>query len=230
MLRSEILLGLLVILLNNCLSLGINQEKKIDNIYIIDVTSEDLSKFTQKLDSFLNEVQNDYHSFLIRFGIMFISTYIIIIKLIFKQSNKMLIFLILGCFSFKLLSNKYRDYNLGIKSAKNAINNFHITMNSKRREVLDLDDPKKLKYKTEYVGDEINKYGLHAVFCEIPGKLPSKNANPQSYEHLIGGDCYEYFSQRRFYDTNDISYVGNEKAENHKIIKENNLNIFLNNF
>ncbi len=63
MLRSEILLGLLVILLNNCLSLGINQEKKIDNIYIIDVTSEDLSKFTQKLDSFLNEVQNDYHSF-----------------------------------------------------------------------------------------------------------------------------------------------------------------------
>ena len=45
-------------------------------------------------------------------------------------------------------------------------------------------------------------------YVKFQGKLPSDNANPQSYAHLFGRNCYNFFSQRRFYDKNDISYVG----------------------
>jgi len=228
MLQCNLSLILFLFIINNCLSLGISGEKKFDNLYIIDVASEDLSYFTQRLDYFLNQVKNEYYIFLITFGLIFIFTYLILSKFIFKNINKILVFLILAFISYKFASNKIRHYQLGIRSANNAINNFHLTMNSKTREVLDPDDPRKLRYKTVYVGDEIREYGLHAIFCEIPGKLPSKNTNPQSYAHYIGGDCYEFFSQRRFIDKSDISYVGDEKAEKHKIIQKNNLNIFFN--
>ena len=202
--------------------------KKNLNHFFVNVSSEDLPHFSLKLDSFLNQVKNKYYNFLVVYGIAFLFTYIILIKFIYI--NKILFFLILAFISFILIYDKYNNYQLGIKSANNAINNFHLTMNSETRKILDPDDPKKLKFKTIYVGDEIKEYGLHAVLCEIPGKLPSDNANPQSYAHLFGGNCYNFFSQKRFYDKNDISYVGDKKAEEHKTIKSNNLNIFLNNF
>ena len=228
MMESNLIISLLLIMMNNSLSLGISHEKKFESLYIVDVSSEDLSHFSLKLDSFLNQVKNKYYNFLVVYGIAFLFTYIILIKFIYI--NKILFFLILAFISFISIYNIYNDYQLGIKSANNAINNFHLTMNSETRKILDQDDPKNLKFKTIYVGDEIKEYGLHAVLCEIPGKLPSDNANPQSYAHLFGGNCYNFFSQRRFYDKNDISYVGDKKAEEHKTIKSNNLNIFLNNF
>ena len=140
MMESNLIIFLLLILMNNSLSLGISHEKKFESLYIVDVSSEDLPHFSLKLDSFLNQVKNKYYNFLVVYGIAFLFTYIILIKFIYI--NKILFFLILAFISFILIYDKYNNYQLGIKSANNAINNFHLTMNSETRKILGPDDPK----------------------------------------------------------------------------------------
>ena len=93
------------------------------------------------------------------------------------------------------------------KSAQNAINNLDLIMNIDTSKLIDKNNQEKLKIKDEYIGDEITKYGLHTVFCEIPGTLPSEKANPKSYSNFIGVDCYRYYSQRRYLDPDDPSYI-----------------------
>ena len=126
-------------------------------------------------------------------------------------------------FSFKTLIAKYYDYQYGIRSANNAINNFHLAMETNKHFSYDTENSEPDEI---YVGDEIRKYGLHAVFCEIPGTLPSKNAKSESYKHIIGGFCYLYSSQRRYIDKNDPSFAGDELAKKYKEIKYNDLNYF----
>ena len=226
--RYYFLLFLVIAFQSNSLCLGITNERKKNNSYIIDVSSDDLPDFTKKLYSFLNKVKNEFYIFLFGTGVVFIFTYVILIKFIFKKLDKYFILSILIIIGFKPVLTKWKDYNLGIRSAQNAIYNFHLTMEKETRQILNPDDPEKLEFKKVYIGDEIRKYGLHSIFCEIPGKLPSQNANPKSYEHLIGGDCYDYYSQRKFLDPEDPSYVGDEISKKFKTIKPNNLNIFFN--
>jgi hypothetical protein len=224
--KYYLLLFLLIIFKNHSICLGITNERKYKDVYMIDVSSDDLPIFIEKLYLFLDKVKFDFYMFLIVFVSLFLFTYIIIVRFILKKFDKYLIFSILILISFMPFSKKWKEYNLGIQSAQNAIYNFHSTMDNEVRQILDPDDPEKLKFKTIYIGDEIRKYGLHAIFCEIPGKLQSQNANPKSFLHIIGGSCYKYFSQRKYLDPNDPFYVGDEKSRKFKTIKPNNLNIF----
>ena len=64
--------------------------------------------------------------------------------------------------------------------------------------------------------DEIKKYGIHAVFCEIPGTLPSNNANPSSYS--LGSFCYSYDSQRKYLDPKAFNYVGDIESQKYRKI------------
>lgn len=225
--KYYLLIFLLIVFKNYSLCLGITNERKYKDLYIIDISSDDLPIFIKKLNWFIDKVNLDFYIFLFGTGFFFLFTYIIIIRFIFKNFDKYLILVLLIFISFKPISKKWKDYKLGIQSAQNAINNFYFTMDNETRQILDPDDPEKLEFKTIYIGDEIRKYGLHAIFCEIPGKLQSQNANPKSFSD-IGGNCYKFFSQRKYLDPKDPYYVGDEKARKFKTIKPNNLNIFFN--
>jgi len=220
MMKYNYVLILLFLFENNSLCTGINHEEKFENTYIIDVASEDLHYFIEKLDWYLNKAKTDFYIFLIEVGISFIFTYIIIIYIL-KKIDKFLLLAILIFISFKPVSNKWTDYKLGIKSAESAIYNFHLAMEKDAYQTFDPEEPEETNFKIEYIGDDIKKYGLHAVLCEIPGTRPSRGANPESFSHLIGGYCYNYISQRRYLDSNDPSYVGDEIAKKYRTIQPN---------
>ena len=226
MMKYNYILILIFFIYNNSLCLGINNEEKFENTYIIDVASEDLHLFIEKLNWYLIKVKTDFYIFIIGSGISFIFTYIIIIRYILKKINKFLFFAILIFISFKPISNKWKDYKLGIQSAQNAVYNFHLTIEKDAYQTLDPKDPEELSFIIEYIGDDIKIYGLHAVFCEIPGTLPSRGAHPESFSHLIGGNCYNYFSQRRYLDSNDPSYVGDKLAKKYRMIQSSNKKFF----
>ena len=77
------------------------------------------------------------------------------------------------------------------------------------------------KLKKVYIGDEIEVYGIQALFCEIPGTLPSNNANPESFTFVSGGACYNYFSQRKYLDPTDSDYVGDEESQKYRKLQIN---------
>ena len=77
------------------------------------------------------------------------------------------------------------------------------------------------KLKKVYIGDEIEVYGIQALFCEIPGTLPSNNANPESFTFISGGACYNYFSQRKYLDPTDSDYVGDEESQKYRKLQIN---------
>lgn len=87
--KYNYVLILLILFYNNSLCTGINHEEKFENTYIIDVSSEDLHYFIEKLDWYLNKAKMDFYIFLIGVGISFIFTYIIIIYIL-KKIDKFL--------------------------------------------------------------------------------------------------------------------------------------------
>ena len=74
--RYYFLLFLVIAFQSNSLCLGITNERKKNNSYIIDVSSDDLPDFTKKLYSFLNKVKNEFYIFLFGTGVVFIFTYV----------------------------------------------------------------------------------------------------------------------------------------------------------
>ena len=106
--KYNYVLILLILFYNNSLCTGINHEEKFENTYIIDVSSEDLHYFIEKLDWYLNKAKMDFYIFLIGVGISFIFTYIIIIYIL-KKIDKFLLLAILIFISFKPVSNKWKD-------------------------------------------------------------------------------------------------------------------------
>ena len=46
MMKSNLIISLILIMMNNSLSLGISHEKKFESLYIVDVLSEDLPHFS----------------------------------------------------------------------------------------------------------------------------------------------------------------------------------------
>ncbi len=206
--------------------LGINNLEKIKDVYIIDVSSEDLPKFSKKLYFFLEKAEKENKTFLVVTGVIVIFTYITLKKIILKNVHSIIIISILLFVGYKPFIYKWKDYQCGIKSAKNAILNFHSTMKVKKRIILDEKDSEESTFKDVYIGDEIEKYGLHAVFCEIPGTIPSNNAHPKSYENLLGGTCYSYFSQRKYLDPHDQNYVGDEASKKYRVIQPMKTELF----
>ena len=217
---------LLVLNTNISFCAGINNVENFKNTYIIDVASENLSDFIQKLELYLKEVKNEFIIFFSIAALLLFLTFITIKK--FTKEKSIYILLILSFISFKFLKYKWKDYKSGIQSAKCAINNYYLAMEENKYTSLDENDRDGLNFEEIYIGDEIEKYGLHAVFCSIPGTLPSKNANPESYSYLIGGSCYNYFSQKRYVDKNDPSYAGDEISKKYKEVKPIEANIFWN--
>lgn len=214
---------LILIFIKSSFNLGINNFEKLENSYIIDISSDNLPEFLQKLEWYLNKVKKEFIIFFVKAGLLLLS--IIIILKIYLKIKLGIIIPTLFLFSIRTLINKYNDFQNGIRSANNAINNFYLAMNVKKAynyESIDSDEEKEI-----YIGDEIKKYGLHAVFCEIPGTLPSKKAKRESYSYWIGGLCYEYSSQRRYVDKNHPSYVGDELSKKYKEVKIQDLKLFL---
>ncbi len=95
-----------------------------------------------------------------------------------------LFFIVLIC-DFVYIFNQWNDYKYGIKSAENAIINLDLAMNKNYQIDLRKSNFKDRKYKIKYLGEEIEKYGIHVIFCEIPVTLPTKNANPESFAYSV---------------------------------------------
>lgn len=218
---------LIVKLINIYQCFGITNYTQINDTYIINIASEDIEIFEKKLNDILVNIKNEYNMIIIKVLISSILLYITFIILFEYKSKKnhfifdtiLLLIVLLGdsIYIFRIHS----DYKYGIKSAENAIIYYNITM-SRSYNV----DPHKSnfsdgKIKINYLGDDIKKYGIHAIFCNVPGTLPSKNANPLSYSLYYGSLCYNYDSQRRFLDPEVYNYVGDEESQNYRKIQRN---------
>ncbi len=214
---------LILISIQTSLNLGINNYEKTENFYIIDISSDDLAEFLHKLEWYLNNVKKEFISYFIKAGILLL--FIIIVLKLCLKINLGIILVSTFLLSIKTLAFKYNDFQSGIRSANNAINNFYLAMNVNKihaYDSIDSDEEKEI-----YIGDEIKQYGLHATFCEIPGTLPSQKAKKESYSYLFGGLCYEYSSQRRFVDKTHPSYPGDEISKKYKDVKVQNIKHFL---
>ena len=113
----------------------------------------------------------------------------------------------------------WKDYKYGIKSAENAIYYYESAFNNNYKVDLKKSNIENRKFKINYLEDEIKKYGIHAVFCEIPGTLPSNNANPSSFS--LGSFCYNYDSQRKYFDPEAFNYVGHIESQKYRKIQIN---------
>ena len=98
---------------------------------------------------------------------------------------QLILFFIVLISDFAYIIYQWNDYKYRIKSGENAIINLDLAMNKIYQIDLLKSNFKDRKYKIINLGEEIEKYGIHAIFCEIPGTLPSKNANPESFVILL---------------------------------------------
>lgn len=161
---------LIVKLINIYQCFGITNYTQINDTYIINIASEDIEIFEKKLNDILVNIKNEYNVIIIKVLISSILLYITFIILFEYKSKKnhfifdtiLLLIVLLGdsIYIFRIHS----DYKYGIKSAENAIIYYNITM-SRSYNV----DPHKSnfsdgKIKINYLGDDIKKYGIHAIF------------------------------------------------------------------
>jgi hypothetical protein len=70
--KYYLLLFLLIIFKNHSICLGITNERKYKDLYMIDVSSDDLPIFIEKLYLFLDKVKFDFYMFLIVFISLFL--------------------------------------------------------------------------------------------------------------------------------------------------------------
>ena len=213
--------------ISSCLCLGITNYTKYNNYYVIDIASEDVKSFKEKLYNILINIKSEFSLIIIKVILSTIAPYTIFIVFMVLIGKRISIkFFVISYFIISIcdiyyISYIWNNYKLGIKSAGNAINGLDIAMKNKYTI-----DPRKSnfednKYKLDYLGDEIKKYGIHAMFCEIPGTLPSNNTNPLSYSYTYGNECYNYDSQRRFLDPKAYTYVGEDKSQKYKKLQIN---------
>ena len=201
---------------------GLTNYKKINGAYIINIASEDINTFRQKLDNILFNIKNEYYMIIKKALISTVLPYIILTIFIWRKIT--LKFLIIS-FSMIIIINLgynyyiWKDYKYGIKSAENAIYYYESTLNNNYKVDLKESNIEDRKFKINYLEDEIKKYGIHAVFCEIPGTLPSNNANPSSYS--LGSFCYSYDSQRKYLDPKSFNYVGDTESQKYRKIQIN---------
>ncbi len=212
-----------LIKLINLQCLGVTNFKKIEDFYVFNFASEDLGIFEEKLKARRDNVKHDFNIIIIKTllttSIPYLLYILILCGRIFQKFN-LLLFVIIICGDAIFIYNKWKDYSLGIRSAENALINFYLAKERNYRYEYDK-NIKRDKVKKVFIGDEIEKYGVHAVFCEIPGTLPSNNAAPESFSYLFGGPCYTYYSQRKFIDPSYIHYVGDEKSLKYRTLQIN---------
>lgn len=222
---SKLFLTFLILLnaISDCLCLGITNYTKTSEGYIINIASEDVKIFEQKLNNILINLNKEYNMIIIKIILSTILPYIII-KIYIKKikiniSFKFLMISICMILIYDLLyiNRIWNDYKYGFMSAEKAINKFEITLKDNYKVDPFESNFRERKFKISYSAEEIEKYGIHAIFCEIPGTLPSKNANPLSFSY--GGDCYKYDSQRRYLDPEDDSYIGDEESQKYRKIQ-----------
>jgi hypothetical protein len=206
--------------------LGITDITKVNSAYIINIASEDIKIFEQKLENRFNSLSNEFKIIVTK---VFLSTitpcilfffYRIFTKKFFLKQHFLVFFIVLLC-DFLYIKYIWTDYKGGIQSVKNAIKKLYIVMDKNYRIERTKSNFKEGRYKINYLSDEIQKYGIQAIFCEIPGTLPSNNADPLSYSDTLGGLCYNYKSQRRYLDPEADDYVGDEESQKYRIIQIN---------
>lgn len=226
MLRNLLIFLIIINVLKIHFCLGITNIKKINNSYIINIASEHIKAFEQKLENISITLINEFHLIICKVLISTIGPFILFIiygKITRRFTLRfylILFFIILIC-DLAYLIHIYNDYKYAFKSVENALAKFY----SSRDEHYNIDpkksDFKEGKYKINNLGEEMEKYGIHATFCEIPGTLPSNNANPLSYSPYFGGLCYDYKSQRRYLDPETNDYIGDEKSLSYRKIQIN---------
>ena len=212
-----------LIKLINLQCLGVTNFKKIEDFYVFNFASEDLGIFEEKLKAKRDNVKHDFNIIIIKTLLTTSIPYLLYILIlsgrIFQKFN-LLLFVIIFCGDAIFIYNKWEDFSLGIRSAENALINFYLAI-EKNTQFDYNKNVKRNKVKKVFIGDEIEKYGVHAVFCEIPGTLPSNNAHPQSFSFLLGGSCYTYYSQRKFLDASYAHYVGDEESRKYRKLQIN---------
>ena len=201
---------------------GITNYKKIQGAYIINIASEDINTFRQKLYNILFNIKAEYNTIIKKALISTVLPYIFFIKIIRRKISFKFIIISLSMIIISNLGYNYyiwKDYKYGIKSAKNAIYYYEFALNNNYKVDFKKSNIEEKKYKLDYLDDEIRKYGIHAVFCEIPGTLPSNNVNPSSFSS--GSFCFIYDSQRKFLDPEAFNYVGDDESQNYRKIQIN---------
>ena len=183
---------IILIAINHSQCLGITNVEKTDDFYIINIASEDIQMFEKKLADRIDSLKLDFKIIKIKAiltSIILFFLYILFFsKEYFNKFNYFLLFFIF-CFAAIYIHHRGKDYLLGIRSAECAFVNFHLALENNIK--FDLNKSNNItKLKKVYIGDEIEVYGIQALFCEIPGTLPSNNANPESFTFISGGACY----------------------------------------
>lgn len=209
-------------ILSNYKCAGITNYKKIQGTYIINIASEDINIFRQKLDNILFNIKDEYNTIIKKALINTVLPYIFFIVIIWRKITLKFIIISLSMIIISNLGYNYyiwKDYKYGIKSAKNAIYYYEFALNNSYKVDLTKSNIEERKYKIDYLDNEIRKYGIHAIFCEIPGTLPSNNANPVSYSS--GSFCFIYDSQRKFLDPEAFNYVGDVESQKYRKIQIN---------
>jgi len=217
------LLFIIIICISNSQCLGITNFEKNDNTYIINIASEDIDMFAKKLSNRVASIKFDFKIIIIQVILTSIIPYLLYIlffsKRIFNNFN-IFLFIIIFCCDVIFILYKGKDYNSGIRSAECALINFYYALENNIH--LEIDKSNKInKLKKVFIGDEIEKYGIHALFCEIPGTLPSNNANPESIRFASGGACYNYYSQRKYLDPTAFDYIGDEESQKYRKLQIN---------
>ena len=210
--------------------LGITNTIRVNNGYIINIASEDIKFFEEKLQKLLYNLINEFNMKLIIFLIFLPFPFVpYIINYVFEKYKKKTIILkdyykyfwIVLIFDLVYIYYKWNDYKYGIRSVQCAINNLDLALNNDKYIDYNKSNFNEGNYKTKYIGDDIKKYGIHATFCEIPGTLPSNNAKPSSFSYSIGGFCYNYDSQRRYFDKEADDYIGDEVSQKYRTLQIN---------
>jgi len=215
---------LIIIIINSYKCIGLTNFKKIEGGYVINIASEDLKMFEQKLIDRSVKVKNEFTTIIIKAiitSILFYIMYLFIFIRIFNTKFHIFIIFTILCSCLLYIYYNWNDYKFGIRSAENALSNFYLAMENHIDLKTYRNKNNKTKLKKVFLGDEIEKYGIHALFCEIPGTLPSNNANPESILYNFGGFCYNYDSQRRFLDPTSSDYVGDEESNKYRKIQSN---------
>ena len=86
-----------------------------------------------------------------------------------KKIDKFLLLAILIFISFKPVSNKWIDYKLGIKSAENAIYNFHLTMEKDAYQSFDPEDPEEISLKLNILAMILKNMDFMLYYAKFQG-------------------------------------------------------------
>ena len=81
---------------------------------------------------------------------------------------QLILFFIVFISDFAYIIYQWNDYKYGMKSAENVIINLDLAMNNNFQIDPRKSNFKDRKNKIKYLGQETEKYGILAIFCEIP--------------------------------------------------------------